>query len=298
MTRSFFSDVLVPVALVVIMLGIGLSLTMDHFRRLLDRPRALLVGIVAQFILLPLLGLACALLFQLPPAHAVGVMLVTVCAGGAIGIVIVRLAEGDTALAVALTAVSIPWSAVSIPAGLAFATWFFVGGSDSVNLPLGSIIARVAAVTLLPVGMGMILRAVKPALAQAADGPLRLLSSLFLAALLLGIVVTQHRELVSLVALVGPAMFTLSAAVVLAALGLARAARLDAHETLTIGLQSGIRNTATAIFVAVTLLNRPDLSIPAVVYTIAAFVMAALVIAVSRYRRRSDSIARQPRTSS
>jgi BASS family bile acid:Na+ symporter len=106
MEASFLTDVFLPLALFIIMVGMGLSLTLEDFQRVVIYPKAVVIGLVAQLIMLPIVGFCIAWMFPLEPQLAVGVMILSACPGGPTSNMITFLAGGDVALSVTLTAIS------------------------------------------------------------------------------------------------------------------------------------------------------------------------------------------------
>ena len=107
MGATFLTDVILPASLFVIMLGMGLSLTIDDFRRILMYPKATVIGLVNQLLMVPLVGFGLCHLFQLPTEFAIGMILLSACPGGVTSNLISHVARGDTALSISLTAVTV-----------------------------------------------------------------------------------------------------------------------------------------------------------------------------------------------
>src|SRR5690606_39128474 len=115
MESSVLSSVVLPLSLIVIMLGMGLSLTLEDFKRVFVFPKAVTIGSLAQILVLPVIGFACAIIFRLPSEYALGLIILAASAGGATSNLFTYLAKGDTALSVTLTAISTCVTIVSLP---------------------------------------------------------------------------------------------------------------------------------------------------------------------------------------
>ena len=169
MQTSVLTAVLLPIALAIVMLGLGLSLTLADFARVLRFPRAVFAGLLAQVVILPLVCFGIAKGFGLAPALAVGLMLLAASPGGATANLFSHLANGDVALNITLTAVNSVVSLLTLPLILTFSLTHFLGAENSVPLQFSKII-QVFLIVLVPVSIGMLLRAKRPALAARDEG--------------------------------------------------------------------------------------------------------------------------------
>ena len=153
MDDSVLISTFLPIALAVIMFGLGLSLTVDDFRRTARTPRAVVVALALQILVLPVLAFGLILLFDLPPLLAVGVMLLAASPGGTTANLFSHLFRGDVALNITLTAVNSVLAAVTIPVITNFAIAYFDADGE-LGLQFGKI-AQVIAIVLIPVAFGM-----------------------------------------------------------------------------------------------------------------------------------------------
>ena len=177
MQPNLMTDVLMPIALGVIMLGLGLSLTLDDFRRVIVYPRAVIVGLVCQTLLLPFVCFGVAKVFGLPPALAVGLMLLAASPGGATANLFSHLAKGDVALNITLTATNSLLSLLTLPLIVQLSMTAFLGAGAEIPMQFGKIV-QVFGIILVPVGLGMLLRWLKKSIALALERPVRILSAL------------------------------------------------------------------------------------------------------------------------
>lgn len=166
--------IFLPIALSVIMVGLGLGLTIADFKRVVEFPRAVVVALVAQMLVLPVVCFSIAKVFGLAPALAVGLMLLAASPGGATANLFSHLAHGDVALNVTLTAVNSVLSLLTLPLIVNFSLNAFMGEGQSIALQFSKI-AEVFAIVLVPVGIGMIARSKKPGFADRLDKPVRIL---------------------------------------------------------------------------------------------------------------------------
>lgn len=269
-----FTDVLLPVALGVIMLGLGLSLTLADFRRVVVYPRAVVVGLVCQTVLLPLVCLGLAHAFALPPSLAVGLMLLAAAPGGAVANLFSHLAHGDVALNVTLTAINSLLSLVTLPLVVGLSVAHFVGVEHAVPAQPSKVIT-VFSLVVVPILVGMWVRARRPDVAGRLARPVRILSAAFLLAVVAFAAIKERHGLPAAFAKVGLPALTFN----LASLGLGylvpRLLRLDRRQATAIGMEIGIHNGTLAIAVANNVLGDSTMALPAAIYSLIAFFTAA-----------------------
>ena len=274
MEATLLTNVLLPLALGVIMFGLGLGLTVDDFRRVGRYPRAVLVGLFLQTGVLPWAALGLALLFRLPPELAVGLMLLAASPGGATANIYSHLAHGDVALNITLTAINSLLCLVTLPVILNLSLEFFLGAGQYVPPPVSKVV-EVAALIVLPVAIGMGVRAFAPAFAARMAKPVRMMSVLVLALLIMAAVVQAWDTLVAWFAVVGLACLLFN----LASMGVGYAAplalKLPRPQAVAIAMEIGIHNGTLAIFIALNVLGNATMSVPAAVYSLLMFFTAA-----------------------
>ncbi|MCP4447685.1 MAG: bile acid:sodium symporter family protein [Myxococcales bacterium] len=276
MESTVLTKVVLPLALFVIMLGMGLALSTGDFKRVSKNPKAFLVGLWAQMLLLPAIGFAIATALSLPPMLAVGLMILALCPGGTTSNLYAYLAKGDLALSISLTAVASLIAPFSLPIIGSWALHHFMGDSIAVSLPLGKTIIQLIAITVLPVGIGMLVRAKAAGFADRAEKPVRIASVVFLVAVIAGIIRGAWSELPDFFADAGLAALLLNLGTMATGFALAKLARLSRPQSITIGLEVGLQNGTTALLVTGTILANPVMSIPPAVYSIIMFITGAI----------------------
>jgi len=276
MQASFLTVVLLPVALAVIMLGLGLGLTLEDFKRVVVYPRAVFVGLVCQSLLLPLCAFGLAHAFGLDGRLAVGLMLLAASPGGATANLFSHLARGDVALNVTLTATNSVLSLLTLPLLVNVSLAHFLGEGRSIPMQPSKVI-QVFAVVLVPIAIGMLVRAKKPVVAERLDRPVRILSAVFLFLVIGAAVVKERAGLAAAVREVGLAALVFN----LVSLGVGyvvpRLARLPERQAVAIGMEIGIHNGTLAIAVASSpqLLNDGRMAIPPAIYSLLMYFTAA-----------------------
>lgn len=286
MQASLLTNLLLPLALGVIMLGLGMGLTLDDFRRVARYPRAVLTGLILQVLILPAVAFALALAFGLPPELAVGLMLLAASPGGATANIYSHLARGDVALNITLTAINSLLCLLTLPLILNWSLEYFLGAGQYVPPPVRKVI-EVAVIIVLPVVIGMVVRAYAPRFAERVERPLRLLSVLVLVLLVAGAVLQERDTLVSFFAVVGLACLSFN----LISMGVGYAApialKLPRRQAIAIAMEIGIHNGTLAIFIALNVLGNARISVPAAVYSLLMFATAA-VFAFALNRRARE----------
>lgn len=275
MQASLLTNVLLPLALGVIMLGLGLGLTTDDFRRVAKYPRAVLLGLALQVLVLPWVAFGLALGFGLPPELAVGLMLLAASPGGATANIYSHLARGDVALNITLTAINSLLCLLTLPLILNLSLEYFFGAGQYVPPPVKKVI-EVSVIIVLPVLIGMLIRARAPGFAARSEKPLRLLSVLVLALLVAAAVVQEWDTLATHFAVVGLACLAFNLTSMAAGYGAPRLLRLPRRQAIAIAMEIGIHNGTLAIFIALNVLGNAAISVPAAVYSLLMFVTAAV----------------------
>lgn len=274
MQAGLLTNLLLPLALGVIMLGLGLGLTVEDFRRVARYPRAVLTGLTLQVLVLPWAAFALALAFGLPPALAVGLMLLAASPGGATANIYSHLARGDVALNITLTAINSLLCLLTLPIILNLALEYFLGAGQYVPPPVRKVV-EVALIIVLPVALGMAIRAFAPRASRRAEKPVRLLSVVVLVLLIAAAVLQSRDVLLEYFAVVGLACLLFN----LASMGVGYAAplalKLPRRQAIAISMEIGIHNGTLAIFIALNVLQDAAMSIPAAVYSLLMFFTAA-----------------------
>lgn len=294
MTSQPLLTVLLPLALGIIMLGLGLSLTVADFRRVRQHPRAVLIALACQTLLLPLVCFALVKGFALAPALAVGMLLLAASPGGTTANLYSHLAHGDVALNITLTAVNSLLAVVTLPLIVNFALAHFMGADQSLPLQFGKVL-QVFAIVLVPVVIGMWIRSRFPAFAQRMHRPVKAASALFLLLIIAAAIAKDWPTLVEYAPAIGLVALAFNLASLAVGYGVPRLLGLPKPQAIAIGMEIGIHNGTLAIAVALSplLLDNPTMAIPAAVYSILMFITAAIFgWMVSRGHRQEETGAK------
>ncbi|HEV2812543.1 MAG TPA: bile acid:sodium symporter family protein [Solirubrobacteraceae bacterium] len=269
--QSAFAIIGLPIALALIMGSLGLSLTLDDFKRVFTAPRGILIGLGNLFVVSPFLAFAVAELYGLEALFAVGLVLLGASPGGATANLMTHLARGDTALSISMTALSSIAAVITVPLYLSLAiSHFNAGVGDDVGM-LG-ISARVFLITVVPVAVGMAIRERRAAWAIAKEPVAKRIAMVAFVLVVVGAVaeewgtVTEHFTELAIAAL------TLNVLAMSCSYAISRLARLDNRQSTAVAMELGVHNGTLAIAVAV--LIHDDLAIPAAIYSAFMFLTA------------------------
>jgi BASS family bile acid:Na+ symporter len=274
--QSTVLTVALPAALSIVMLGLGLSLTVDDFRRIRQHPGAIVLCLLLQLLVLPAAAYGVALIFGMATALAVGMMLLAATPSGATSTLFTHLARGDTALCLTLTALTSILSVLALPPIVNFGLSQFMGEHQTIPLQVGKTL-QVFAVVLPPVGLGMLVRHFRPQVAARLDKPVRILSAVFLVGVI-GVAVWQESgNLGAYLVQGGPAVLAFNLLALAAGYFGALALKAGREQATAVAMSLGVRNGTLAITIAASpaLLNNMTIAIPPAVYSLLMFFTAA-----------------------
>ena len=269
--------------LTLLMFDLGLSLRFEDFGKVFRHPWPLAVALFGQLVLLPAIALGLAYLFGLPPVFFIGLVLIACCPGGSSSNVFSKLAGGDVALSVTLTALSSIITLFTIPFIMSWATQL-VGESVGITLPVGNLIKQNLVLMLLPVLLGIGMHYAWP---NAADKTDKVLSKLAFPLLLVLITVfyIQHRHtILENIGILGLCV----TALILVAIGLSsllsRLVKNSPRQRRTVIIEVGMQNAAQAITIASSPLvfANEEMAIPAILYSLMMNIVLLIYVGVVR----------------
>ena len=272
------SNAILGIALMIVMCGMGLSLTIGDFKRVVKYPRAIVLGLTNQLLLLPIIGYLLVWGFSVPPEIAIGVMILAACPGGPTSNLIAHLARGDTALSVSLTAISSVVTVFTIPIIINLAMVFFVNQTERIHLDVWDTIVKIFSIVIIPVILGMLVNRFWPKFAAKMEKPVKVISGLLLLMIIIGIIFKEKDTLPGYFAQAGVITFLLNAITMAVGFYGARIFGLHMPQAISISVESGIQNGTLAIAVAGGLLGNLAFAIAPVVYSIIMFLTAGVVI--------------------
>ncbi len=285
MTPSVLNEVLLPLGLAFIMLGMGLSLTKQDFVQLFKIPKPIIVGLVGQIVLLPALAFVIAFAFELTAPLAIGLMILASCPGGTTSNMFSHLARANVALSIALTTFCTLFCVISTPLLIQFSIQFFAG-QQAPEFSIAKTSIGLFVITLVPVFIGLLLRHYWEPLALKTELFFRRFSMVFMVAIIALLVIKEHELLLASFKQVFLASFTLNLLSCLLGLFLGMFFSLSHKDGLTLGIEIGIQNATMAMLIAISFLGAPDYAITAGVYGLVMYLIPTIMIFSLKYLRR------------
>ena len=264
--QVLFQTIIIPFGLFLVMMGLGLTLSIDDILRVIIMPKAVLVGLAGQLILLP--AVAFGLVFALNPAPviAIGLILLSACPGGITSNAYVFASRGDIALSVTLTTIASLFTVVTMPVIVWMALTLFAEGSDMVSVPVANMMRSLAQLTILPIFIGMIIRKFNPGFADKMVEPVRKMA---IAILIMVIVTNTYFSIDTLkqfIVQAGTVALILNITCMSMGYGLSRLAKLNTDQTISITYEVGLQNLSLALVLANTILQMPDYAAVTLIY--------------------------------
>ena len=272
------STIILALSLIIIMLGMGLSLVLADFKKIIVYPKAIIVGLTNQLIILPLIGFAIAIFFPISPEIAVGVMILAACPGGPTSNLITHLAKGDTALSVTLTALSSFITIISIPFIVNFALIYFLEEGQMIRLNIVETIIQIFAIIVIPVIIGMIIRRFKESFALKMATPVRKASGIVIALVIIAIFIKERENFLSYFQQAGLVVLVLNITTMIIGYYSSKLFKINNKAAISISIESGIQNGTLAITVAVVLLGNSEYAIAPAIYSLIMFFTGGVAI--------------------
>jgi BASS family bile acid:Na+ symporter len=258
------------------MMGVGLSLTTSSFKTLFIYPRALLVGLASQIIILPIIAFLVSSLSNMPVAFKVGLIILASCPGGTTSGVITYLFKGNVALSITFTSLNSILTLFTIPFIVNLSLIYYYGQSTIIHLSYLETIIQIFAVTIIPAMIGVLIRKYKPEFAEKAQRPMKVIliialgvvfSILFFAGNKTGGTGITGKEIYDIL----PYALLLNALCMAWGFILGILSRLGMKNSYTIGIEASVHNTTLAFLVAGTLLHNPEMVKPSLIYAMFSF---------------------------
>lgn len=274
--------------LAVLMFGLGLGLNLRDFYAVLARPKACIAALAGQIILLPLVAFGLGHLFHLPPVFFIGLMLIACSPGGSSSNIFSKMAGGDVALSVLLTALSSLITLGTVPLIMGWVT-ASAGAAAGISLPVGNLLKQNLLLMLLPVLAGIVVNRCWPKSAGRID---KILSKAAFPALMLLVTVFFMQHYRTIIRHFGSLGLCVTALLLLAggcAMLLCRAFRIGSRERRTIFIEVGMQNAAQAIALAASpfVFNNEEMAIPAILYSLMMNIVLLIYVGLVRRRGRN-----------
>ena len=277
---TLVNSVIIPICLFLIMMGMGLTLVTNDFKRVLKYPKAVGIGLTNQLILLPIIGFALANIMPLRPEYAVGVMLLVLCPGGTTSNLFTYLAKGDVALSVTMTAIASVITVFTIPIVLSFSLIYFMGSGSAFELPVLKTVLTLVLLTIVPISIGMLIKRYAPAIADRSQVYVSRFGVLFLTFLVLFLGYVQRDIIVDAFIATGPVSIILNLSTMALGYYSSKWFGLNLAQRTSVTLEVGLQNSTLSIFMALTLLSNYDMSMMPAIYTLVMFLTAGILVRI------------------
>lgn len=282
--------IILAISLIIIMFGMGLSLTLSDFKKVVFYPKAMIIGLASQIIILPILGYLIATGLNLSPTTAIGVMLLAACPGGPTSNLLTHLAKGDLALSVSLTAVASLLTIITIPFIIQFAMTEFANQGQEVSVDAFTMIKQLLAIVLIPVSIGMWVKAKFSAFAEKMEKPVKIASAIIFILVIIGVTYSIRDAFMAYLSEAGLPAILLNVSTMGIGFLLAVLFKLNKPQAISISIESGIQNGTLAITLATIALNNAEFAIVPAVYGLLMFGTAAMVILLRNRWSGKDKI--------
>lgn len=275
MESSVLTALLMPIALGVIMLGLGLSLQISDFKRVVLYPKAVVVGLCCQLILLPAICFGLTLSFGLSPELAVGLMLLAASPGGPTANLYSHLFNGDVALNITLTAVNSILALFTLPLIVNLSINYFMKSGQIVPMEFQKVL-EIFLIVLIPVSIGMFMKSKLPGITNKIEKTVKILSALFLVLIIVAVILKERENIGTYFKQAGLSSLTFNVISLVLAFSLAKLFKIEHRQSIAIAMEAGIHNGTLAIYIALSIIGNSIISIPAVIYSIIMFFTAAI----------------------
>ena len=270
------TQVALPIAIILIMTGVGLSLTPADFTRVLKQPKAFFVGVICQMLILPLIAIAVIALTGLTGELAIGLFILSLCPGGATSNLYSYLAKADVGLSVSLTAVIGFITPFTIPVLALWAISFYGSEGDQFDLPIITTWIKLMIVTVIPVLIGMAVRGKWADMAKRSERFVSIFSMAVLAFVIASICVNLGEKLIDFALAAGPAAIILNLTTMALGYFAGKFLLHQESQSRAITIEVGMQNGTLALLITSGILESSSMSIAPSIYSLFMFISASL----------------------
>ena len=269
-------DILLPLSLIFIMFSLGIGLTVNDFKNILNEPKAFLIGIINQMIVLPLVTFLIILIFGLSGEIAVGMMILACCPGGVTSNIITKLSKGDTALSISYTAIVSMITVVTLPLIVGFSMIYFMG-TDAPPINILSLGFTMFIITTVPVSLGLYINTKYNNISRSFTPIANKISTFLFIIIVLGALASEWDTFVQNLSLLGPSIIALIISMLLIGYNSPKIFSIGKKKSITIAIESGIQNATVGITIGNIILSQSNgisiLSLPSGVYGILMYIV-------------------------
>jgi len=262
-----------PMALAIMMTGLGLELTVKDFLRVQRHPKVIFLALFTQLIILVLIAFLICILLKLPPLLAVGLMLLAASPGGPTANLISYLFKGDVALNLTLTAINSLICTFTLPFIVNLSIHYFLGEHPKIGMPTEKI-TQVFLIVFIPVCLGMFIRSIAPNIALRLNRPMRFFSVMFLFLIFFYALYRERLNIVEYFVDIGLATALFCFISLLVGYLIPHLAGVSDRQARACTFEIGIHNTSVAMTIALSVLSSTTIALPAGIYSIFMYVFA------------------------
>ena len=267
-----------PICLAIIMLGLGMGLTTQDFRRVLNNPKDFFVGFICQFILLPIIAFTLIKIFKTPVELALGFMIIAAAPGGVTSNVLTKFANGDVALSVSLTAIVSLLSIVSVPFIVFTSAELLQVTEIKKNLSMVNISMKMFLVVTLPIIIGMIIRKLASSFILSKTLLIQRISIILFVIVFAAIWIEEWDNIISFLTRAGITALTLNIVMMIVSFYIAKKFASGIEQRKCITLECGLQNGTLAVFVASQLFDELVYIVPTAAYALIMFVTSLIYV--------------------
>jgi len=264
-------NIFLPLSLVFIMFTLGIGLTIQNFKNIINQPKALVLGLINQMLLLPLIAFIILFLIKLPSEMAVGMMILACCPGGVTSNMLTRIAKGDTALSISYTAIVSILTVITLPIIVGFSMEYFMG-SNAPSINILSLGLTMFYITTVPVSIGLYINTKYHDFSVSFLPIANKISTILFIVIIIGALTSEWEAFINNLNLLGPAILSLIFLMLLIGYYSATLFDLNREKSITIAIESSIQNATVGITIGNLILNQGAglsiLSLPSGVYGI------------------------------
>ena len=274
-------DIILPLSLIFIMFSLGLGLKVHDFKNIMNNPKAFIIGIVNQMIILPIVAFLIIIMFNLPSNIAVGIMILSCCPGGVTSNILTKLAKGDTALSISCTAIASLLSVITLPLIVGFSVTYFMGNNaPPINIFLLGLTMFV--ISTLPVLLGLYTNTHFRSISKTFGPIANKISSFLFVIIVIGALASEWTLFIDNVHSLGPAIISLICIMMIVGYNSSKLFGIVDRQASTISIESGIQNGTVGIAIGNIILSTPEglsvYSLPSGVYSILMYLVCLPVI--------------------
>jgi len=268
-----------PLVMFVIMLGLGLSLRLEDFTEVLARPKALVIGLACQLLVMPLICFGLVSVSNLPPALAVGLTLLAASPGGTSAMLFTHLGRGNVALSVCMVAITTLLTMITIPTVGNIALDIFYGDTKPISVQFHHVL-QIFCLAVIPVLGGAVIRRFKPAFAARMEKPVKRLATAFLVFVIAAAVISEWRIVIDWGPIVGLTVVIFSIASLTVGYVVPQLFRVNRRDAIALAMGIALHNAALVMTLTLNeyMLNEPQMAIPPALYGVSAYIICGAFV--------------------